>query len=300
MKKLLRMAFSLTLALLLLCPMEASANMAAPLNPDVGSSITFQRNDALAVTEEVLDITVTGSTARISAAYSMVNTTDEPVSTPVMFLSPNTGDGSVEVTADGESVSCSIDRYALHYDTQVETEDWRYAVLSDEAEADSGGQTVDAISFQLDFAPGEAYEVRVSYPYRLGGYPDYDFDAKRGEIFYYLAPAALWRDFQSLTINLYLDEDMPVVTQSSLDFEKVGPRTYRYHSDTLPEGNLEITIDENWFQNIFSTLRSPYLGMLLFPVLILLCPILLLVVAIVLVVRFRRRRRAKKRQNNGP
>lgn len=297
MKKLLRMAFSLSLALLLLCPMEASANMAAPLEPDLGSSITFQRNDSIAVTEEVLDITVTGSTARISAAYSMVNTAGEAVSTPVMFLAPNTGDGSVEVTADGESVSCSIDRYALHYDTQVETEDWRYAVLSDEAEADSGGQTVDAISFQLDFAPGEAYEVRVSYPYRLGGYPDYEYSAKRGDILYYLAPAALWKDFQSLTINLYLDEDMPVVAQSNLDFEKVGSRTYRYQSDTLPEGNLEITIDENWFQKIFSTLRDPYVHVFVFRPLLFLAAVILLPVAVVIFLR--RRRRAKKRQNNG-
>ena len=76
--------------------------MAAPEKPDVGSAITFQRNDALAVTEEVLDIKVTGSTADITATYSMVNVTQEPVSTPVMFLAPNTGDGHVEVTVDGE------------------------------------------------------------------------------------------------------------------------------------------------------------------------------------------------------
>ena len=53
---------------------------------------------------------------------------------------------------------------------------------------------------------GTGFAVTVSYPYRLGGYPDYDWNVKRGEILYYLAPAALWQDFQSLTINLYLDE----------------------------------------------------------------------------------------------
>lgn len=39
-------------------------------------------------------------------------------------------------------------------------------------------------------------------------------------------------------------------------------RTYQYVSDTLPEEELYIVIDENWIQNIFSTLRSPYLPML--------------------------------------
>lgn len=103
------------LALLLLQPMPVFANMAAPKDPDVGSSITFERNDALAVTEEVLDIKVTGSTADITAAYSMTNVTNETVSTPVMFLAPNTGDGSVEVIVDGEAVPFSMDTYTLSY-----------------------------------------------------------------------------------------------------------------------------------------------------------------------------------------
>ena len=90
----------LAMTLLLLPPLPASANMDPPADPDVGSSINFKRNDALAVTEEVLDIRVTGST---------VNSTDQAVSTPVMFLAPNTGDGSVEVMADGVSVPCSTD-----------------------------------------------------------------------------------------------------------------------------------------------------------------------------------------------
>lgn len=281
---------ALALTLLLLPPMTASANMAAPADPDIGSSITFERNDALAVTEEVLDITVTGSTAEINAVYSMVNVTDQPVSTPVMFLAPNTGDGEVEVTANGVSVPCSTDQYVLSYTTQVKTEDWRYAVLTNGSAADPDGQTVDGISFQLDFGPGAACEVSVSYPYRLGGYPGYDFNVKRGEILYYLAPAAMWQDFQSLTINLYLDKDMPVLSGSNLDFEKTGPRTYQYRSDSLPEGNLEIRVDQNWFQEAVSTLRSPYLGMYL----IFFGPILLVIAAvmIVAVVLVRKARRA--------
>lgn len=247
------------LALLLFQPIPVFANMAAPKDPDVGSSITFERNDALAVTEEVLDITVTGSTADITAAYSMTNVTNETVSTPVMFLAPNTGDGSVEVMVDGEAVPFSMDTYTLTYYQELGAEDWRYAMLNYGSSHVPGEEQLVGISFQLDFEPGEAGEVVVSYPYRLGGYPDYAWDVKRGEILYYLAPAALWQDFQSLTINLYLDSDMPVVTESSVPFEKVGSRTYQYRSDTLPKGNLEIEIDQNQVQQALSTLRNPYL-----------------------------------------
>lgn len=281
---------ALALTLLLLPPLPASANMAAPADPDVGSSITFERNDALAVTEEVLDIKVTGSTAEITAVYSMVNVTDQPVSTPVMFLAPNTGDGGVEVMADGVSVPCSTDQYVMKYATGVRTEDWRYVVLTNNDVADGDGQKVDGISFQLDFGPGEACQVSVSYPYRLGGYPDYDYNVKRGTIRYYLAPAAMWRDFQDLTINLYLDRDMPVLADSNLDFEKVGTRTYQYRSDTLPEGNLEIRVDQNWFQEAVGTLRSPYLILYL----IFFVPILLVTAAVIVAVVFlvRRKRRS--------
>ena len=266
------------LALLLLQPMTAFANMAAPEKPDVGSAITFQRNDALAVTEEVLDIKVTGSTADITATYSMVNVTQEPVSTPVMFLAPNTGDGHVEVTVDGEPLPFSTDQYCLTYNTQIETEDWRYAVLTDNPEVSPNERTVDGVSFQLDAEPGQAFEVTVSYPYHLGGYPDYDYNVKRGEILYYLAPAALWQDFQSLTINLYLDEGMPVIKESSVDFRKVDTRVYQYQSDSLPQGNLEISIDESGIQEFFSSFRNPYT---LFFVSLIAPPVLLITAAIV-------------------
>ena len=280
MMKRLPAVSAFALALLLLQPMPVSANMAAPKDPDVGTSIIFQQNDALTVTEEVLDITVTGSTADITAAYSMRNLTTEPVSTPVMFLAPNTGDGSVEVTVNGEAVPFSMDTYTLSYYRDLEAEDWRYAMLHFGSSHSPNEEELVGISFQLDFEPEEAGEIVVSYPYRLGGYPDYIWNAKRGEILYYLAPAALWEDVQSLTINLYLDNDMPVVTQSSVPFEKVGSRTYQYRSDSLPKRNLEIEIDQNQFQEAFSTLLNPYL--LAFAAF--LVPPLLVVIGIMLVI----------------
>ena len=292
--KRMRMLLLVLICTVLLGSQTVYANMAAPDDPDVGSSITFQKNDVLAVLSEVLDIEVHGATADITATYTMENTTDTAVSTPVMFLSPNVEDSGTSVTSDGEEISFTVEEYALRYDTEIRTEDWRYAVLA-ETEAEEGEQRVDAVAFTLDFAPGETREVAVAYTYRLGGYPDYDFDAKCGEIEYYLAPAALWKDFQDLTINLYLDEDMPVITRSSVKFEKVGSRTYQYVSDTLPEGNLTISIDESWFQEIFSSLRSPYLGMWV----ILFLPILLPLLAVIIIIVIWRRRKKRREDRLG-
>lgn len=263
MKK-ISLIFAFVLVFALSIPQVAYANMAAPKEADIGSSITFEKNDAVSVLSEVLDITVDGSEADIVVTYKMKNTTDESISTQSMFLSPNIKNSGVKVVVNDKDTSFTVENYALNYDTEIKTNDWQYVVLTDDEIASRNEeQTVETITFEMDFAPNEEYDVIVSYRYRLGGYPDYDFNAKRGEIEYYLAPAAMWKDFLNLTINLYLDKDMPVVTSSNLKFEKVGTRTYQYISDKLPEENLEIVIDENWWQNISSTLRSPYLPMAL-------------------------------------
>ena len=290
-----RLIFMLALAVSLAASLAASqaayANMAAPAEADVGSSITFEKNDTIAVTSEVLDIAVKGVKAEITATYKMKNTSDEAVSTKTMFLSPNVEDSGITVTAAGKPAPFTVESHVLTYATEVKTNDWRYAVLSDDEAASAGdsSQSVDSISFTMDFAPKEEYDVIVSYTYRLGGYPDYTFNAKYGRIEYYLAPAALWKDFEQLTVNLHLDKDMPVLKGSNLPFEKQGSRTYQYVSASLPEENLEITIDENWVQNIFSTLRSPYFRMTIR----FLSPLILLIAGIVLLVIIRRWKRKK-------
>jgi hypothetical protein len=206
----------------------------------------------------VLDITVHGSTADITASYKLKNTTDQSIELKPMFLAPDMEYSQVKIEAKGQELNFETKSYSLNYDSQITTQDWQYAVLTDDEISDPTGQIVDTVSFWLDFAPQEEYEVKVSYLYRLGGYPDYDFDAKRGDIEYYLTPAAMWKDFSNLTINLQLDQDMPVLKSSNLEFEKIGKRQYQYQTDTLPAENLRLVIDENWWQNIFSTLKSPY------------------------------------------
>ena len=88
--------------------------MAAPKEADIGSSITFEKNDAVSVLSEVLDITVDGSEADIVATYKMKNTTDESISTQSMFLSPNMENSGVKVVVNDKDTSFTVETYALN------------------------------------------------------------------------------------------------------------------------------------------------------------------------------------------
>ena len=293
MKK-ISIIFTLTLVLILSVPQVIFANMVAPDDPDIGSSVTFEKNDTIAVLSEVLDITVNGSQAHIVATYRMKNTSDKSISTKSMFLSSNIENSDVKVLVNNKDASFTVESYALYYDTEIQTDDWQYAVLTEDEDAyNDGEQTVDSITFEMAFAPNEEYDVVVSYDYRLGGYPNSNSDIKEGEIDYYLKPAAMWKDFSSLTINLYLDKDMPIVKSSNLEFEEIDTRTYRYTSDTLPDENLKIFIDENGWQNFWSSFRNPYFWMAA----IMIIPLILfgILVIILIVRRIRKKKRASQK-----
>lgn len=125
-----KLSLALALATALASLQIAYGNMAAPSEPDMGAAVTLEENESLAVRSEVLDIVIDGETARITATYQMENTTDEPVSTQSMFLSPNMEYAGVQVTVDGQEVPYEAESFALHYETRIRTEDWRYAVLT--------------------------------------------------------------------------------------------------------------------------------------------------------------------------
>lgn len=270
----------------------AYANMAPAKTPDIASSITFERNDAIAVLSEVLDITVKSPMASIVAAYRMKNTENESISVRSMFLSPNIERSGVKVKINSSDAPFTFERYSL-YDSEIGTDDWKYVLLSPSQPEKDDERTIDAVNFTMDFEPYEEYEVIVSYEYCLGGFALNDI---YGEIEYYLSPASLWKDFSGLTVNLHLEKGMPSITSSTLEFKKIGARTYQYVSDTLPEANLKIVISESWFQNIIRELRIPYRFLNLFILFLYISPYLLLAFAILyptfLIVR--KARRAKR------
>ena len=267
------------------------ANMAAPKEADVGSTITFEKNDTISVLSEVLDITVDKEKAYIVAKYNMKNTTDQSISTQSMFLSPNIEYSNVNVMVNNIEVDYVSESYSLNYDTEIEIVDWQYVVLTDDKIASNSiEQKVDTITFNMDFLPNQEYEVIVSYTYKLGGYPNNEYNAKEGIIEYYLTPTSMWNDFNNLTINLYLDNQMPVIKSSNIEFEELDKGVYQYVSNSLLNENLKIVIDENWFQNIISTLKSPYFLM----VIMMFSPFVIIPLLVILLVIFIRRKKRNK------
>ncbi len=284
-----------TLLLLPALPQIALANMAAPDDPDVGTTITFEKNEDIAVISEVLDITVNGAYADIVARYTMKNTTGDSISTPSMFLSPNIQNGELSVTAGGTAVDFTVDSYLLDYSPTIDIVDWQFLPIGEVVSpSENPSQTIDAVNFQLYFEADEQFDVVVSYVYRLGGYPDYDFDVKYGEIVYFLMPITMWKDFSSLTINLTLDDDLPVIDSSTLDFEQVGPNEYQYITGDLPDQNLHIILEQTAIQNFFGVLKNPYFSMIIG---IFAVPIILIALIIFVIVKLRRRKAYKPKDN---
>ena len=270
------------------------ANMAAPKEADVGSTITFEKNDTISVLSEVLNITVDGDKANIVATYNMKNTTDQSISTQSMFLSPNIEYSNVNVKVNNINADYVAESYSLNYDTEIEIVDWQYVVLTnDKIASNNTEQKVDTITFNMDFSPNQEYEVIVSYTYKLGGYPINDYDAKVGIIEYFLTPTSMWNDFNNLTINLYLDNQMPVIKSSNLEFKKIDNRFYQYVSNSLPNENLKIVIDENWIQNIISTLKNPYFLMII----MMFSPFVLIPLLVIFIMIFIRRKKRHKKNN---
>ncbi|MFA5523503.1 MAG: hypothetical protein WDA24_04020 [Tissierellales bacterium] len=101
--------------------------------------------------------------ADIFVTYKMKNTSDESISTQSMFLSPNILNSGVKVVVNDKDTSFTVENYALNYDTEIKTNDWKYVVLTDDEIASRNEeQTVDTITFEMDFTPNEEYDVMVS------------------------------------------------------------------------------------------------------------------------------------------
>ena len=111
--------FVILLAFVCMVPQRAFANMAAPEDADVGSAITFEKNDEIAVLSEDLEIVVQGPDAHITATYEMKNTTDEALSISSMFLSPNMEERGVTVTVNGKQADVSVQRYGMNGSTKL-------------------------------------------------------------------------------------------------------------------------------------------------------------------------------------
>ena len=249
--------FTILLIILILCfPLNISANMAAPDSNDLATQITFQKNDDLVVTSEIIDIHFKETIANIDVKYKMKNINNSQVTTPSMFISPNIDGEAITIYANDKKLDYTAKEYYASYE-YLNTNDWQYVILEPE-HSNSLEVSVNTITFNLNFEPLEEYEVRVNYNYRLGGRANRDDDLKYATLEYFLTPAAMWKDFKNLEINLYLDESLPKLDYSSLKFENLGDRHYQYKANELPTENLNITLNQSGWQEFWSSFKNPY------------------------------------------
>lgn len=287
MKKVV-IVISLLLFILITSPFIAKANMAAPEEDGVASTITFAKNEDIAVVREVLDIKITGIKANISAQYTMQNNKDYEVSTPTMFISPNFSEQSVGVMINGSLINYETKSYSCQNINDIYVNGWEYVIL--EKPNRYGTNNVQTINFDLDFKAKEEKLVTISYDYELGGRPDRIDQYKYASLTYYLAPAALWESFADLTINLYMDASLPIISESNVGFKKIDRNTYQYKDTTIPVNILEIKLEPTNWQKFIGFFKSPYLIMEIFIFLPFILIGLILIVAIILLIKFRKKK----------
>lgn len=230
----------------------AYANSGPPVSPDLNSGIVFAKHDSIKIASEVLNIETQLGSAQISAHYQMVNISEENQSVYTVFLSHQRNGSPRYANSDFYNYIVTKNDIPL----ETETEYYAYADFTDVVKnwadilTESNKITFEnneydykgyicAVSYTVDFLPGETLDLKVEYNcgmgHRYGNYRDY-------ELIYYLSPAQYWQDFKDLTINLKLNEDTRVIKKSSIKFKKTAKMTYRYISETLPETELKIEV----------------------------------------------------------
>lgn len=270
-----------------------SANMAAPEENDIGTSITFKNNEDINITKEILDITITNDVASIKATYFMSNNKEYNVETESMFISPNYMDDNISVTKNDSNIKYTTKD--LFYESRIDevhVNDWEYVIFKKEEDSNYGIK-VQAIKFNLEFRALEESTIIVSYNSRLGGRPNLDNNLRYATFLYYITPANNWNDFKDLTINLELSPELPVISKSSLDFNKIEHNKYEYKSDTMPNVNLELELDQTRWQEFIGFFKNPYNTIYLYFI----GTISLLIILIIIIIIFIHYRKKKKYNN---
>lgn len=270
----------------------AYANSAAPKPTEDGRGIIFEKHDKVKITKEVLDIDLMPKTARVTAAYTMKNISDEAISVYTAFICPLSGGSpqGVQVMRNSQQLD-----YEVYY-FQGEDNGWEEweAILSSgdlpqsdvipPADPYAEKAIVGAILYTVAFQAEEELNLTVTYDYSVGlssGRTSQNFR-------YYLTPAKYWQDFGSIEINLHLDKQYPKLAQTSLDFKKVDRLNYQYKSDTLPQTELILTA--SYTAAKIASQSVPYIIMFFWPFII---PVLLLIIIIIVVAVCKKKKKRK-------
>ena len=230
----------------------ARANMAQPME-DRGSGILFDKHESVKVDSEVLNIKINKSEAPksagyrraiadMSAVYTMTNISAQQIDVNAMFLSPVYSQTETDyvITSDGKELEYTTEFFSSSHPFLKEDDitNWEEILAAANPAENNGFMYVSAVSYSFGFEPGQTIELAVSYKYNINinnRHPNHTV------LRYFLTPAKYWQDFGSLTINLTLDKEQPVLVSSSLDFYKLSKGVYKHKSNGVPQSELTIT-----------------------------------------------------------
>lgn len=95
--------------------------------------------------------------------------------------------------------------------------------------------------YEVPFLADERKDVEVSY----GAQATMDRSATTSPTYtytYLLSPAAYWKDFRNLQVEVRTSEYAPYLIGSSMEMGQVGDGVYQANLDSLPDGNLTFTL----------------------------------------------------------
>ena len=107
------------------------------------------------------------------------------------------------------------------------------------------------LEFEAEIPPGET--SRLEAVTKTAAFMErdtlftYGTSQSRYTFHYYLSPARYWAGFKDLDVVLKTSSAAPLLKESNLDFHWAGWRRYRFHSDTLPEGELTFTVQHSFW-----------------------------------------------------
>ena len=170
-------------------------------------------------------------------------------------------------------------------------ERWQTNSLAEESRTSLAG-----LLFEVEFQPGSRREITVRYP-AIAGRDQEETTRYQAVYAYILSPAALWKDFSNLTIEVYPHPDQPYMVNSTLPMEKVETDIaydthYSAFFSDLPEGDLIFQMyhretPEPW---LMATIQNPYLmGLVIVPLFLL---ILLTTITAIIIYAIRKKKKA--------
>lgn len=116
---------------------------------------------------------------------------------------------------------------------------------------DHGPYPVLMLEFEVEIPPGKTSRLEILTKTAAFMERDplftYGTSQARYTFHYYLSPARYWAGFKNLDIVLKTSSIAPILKESNLDFHWAGSRRYRFHSDTLPEGELTFTVQYSFW-----------------------------------------------------